>query len=151
MQGSTGHRHIPSLTRRSQQRKNSFSFPTANGSNFLMIFYNGECQWNITRPTGYSFNIVASKAALLEWKQNDIHKPFGRSAEREGMQWNKGQGRTVSSINQKHMICPLLWRDLLYSRKPCKVLWGAIETLPVRSLHCKEQRPSQVTPGKGLF
>ena len=130
MQGSTGRRHIPSLTRRPQQRKNSFSSPTANGSNFLMIFYNGECQWNITPitcPTGYSFNIMASKPALLEWKKNNVHKPFGRSAEKKGTQRNRGQGRTVSSnrstwsVRYSEEICCIHESPARYFEAPQKL------------------------------
>lgn len=115
-QCSTSHLHIPSLTRCPEQIKNSFSFSTANGSNFLMIFSNGKCQRNIIPPH------VQLAILSIAWIPN---QPCGNEKKKKftshfggvqrGRTCEEIKDRAMCNLNEKHMIHPL--RDLLYSWK----------------------------------
>lgn len=113
------------LTRCPQQIKSSFSFPT-NGSDFPMIFYlmmsanenhpHHMFHWLFFQQHGFQTSFAGMKKIIST-------KPFAESAEREGMQKNK-RARAHSNIHQKHMICLLLLRDLLYSQKALQSTLG---------------------------
>lgn len=128
-QRSTSHLHIRSLTRCPQQRKNSFSFSTANGSHFLMILSNGKRQRNIIPPhvqlASLSISWIPNQSC---WNEKKNAKAIWEECREGGMAGEEIKDRAMCDLHQKHTIRPLLQEICCIHGKCCKVLWGAMHT-----------------------
>lgn len=77
-----------------------------------------------------------------------MQKIYGRSAEREG--WRVRKYRTepcVTSIRSTRSVK----RFAVFMESAAKCSEAPCTLFSVRPLHCKEQRPTQTTSGKGVF
>lgn len=135
-----GHLHIPSLARCPPQIKSSFSFPAANGSNFLVIF-----------PIMVSANEIAAHH-MSDWlcfqhrefqtgsagmKKNEkiiFTSHLGRvQGGREGGKAKKWRSGAYFNLRQKHIICPLLLGNLLH-RCIAKKVQVQVQTITIKQL-----------------